>query len=166
MDLSAYDSFEAEDPSRLPNEDVIRAAIQKVATDLTGLIKAPLVDPFTGPAILSGRAAGVFFHEIFGHRVEGHRQKDEDEGQTFTKSIGKPVLPEFLSVTFDPTRATAAGTYLNGSYEYDDEGVKARPVTVVDNGILKTFHVTGMPKTDEGFPPRTATVANSRARNR
>ena len=45
----------------------------------------------------------MFFHEIFGHRIEGHRQKDESEGQTFTKSVGEKILPDFLSVTFDPT---------------------------------------------------------------
>ena len=61
------------------------------------------------PAILSGRAAAVFFHEIFGHRIEGHRQKDEAEGQTFTKAVGTPVLPDFLSVVFDPTRKTLDG---------------------------------------------------------
>jgi TldD protein len=108
------------------------------------------VDPFVGPAILSGRAAGVFFHEIFGHRVEGHRQRDEREGQTFTNSVGQPVLPEFLSVVFDPTRRTMAGADLLGSYEFDDEGVRARAVTVVDKGTLREFLMARMPL--PGFP--------------
>ena len=98
-----------------------------------------------GPAILSGRAAGVFFHEIFGHRVEGHRQKDETEGQTFTKSLGTKVLPEFLSVIFDPTRRKANGVDLNGYYRYDDEGVPARRVALVENGVLKTFLMSRSP---------------------
>ena len=29
----------------------------------------------------------MFFHEILGHRVEGHRQKDEDEGQTLADKV-------------------------------------------------------------------------------
>ena len=70
---------------------------------MEALITAPTAEPFVGPAIFSGRASGVFFHEIFGHRIEGHRQKDESEGQTFTKSVGEKILPDFLSVTFDPT---------------------------------------------------------------
>ena len=107
--------------------------------------RPPAVEPFVGPAILSGRAAAVFFHEIFGHRIEGHRQKDESEGQTFTKAVGTPVLPSFLSVVFDPTRRTLGGMDLNGYYTYDDEGVKARPVTVVDNGVLKTFLMSRSP---------------------
>ena len=69
----------------------------------------------SGPAILRGRAAGVFFHEVLGHRAEGHRQKDEDEGQTLTDMVGKRVFPSFISVYDDPTltdwaasRSTAA----------------------------------------------------------
>ncbi len=139
MGLFTFQSFEASDPKHLPSETVLEGAVQKVATDLVALLKAPPAEPFVGPAILSGRASAVFFHEIFGHRVEGHRQKDVAEGQTFTKMLNQKVLPDFLSVVFDPTRYEFKGTDLNGYYEYDDEGVKARPVTVVDHGTLKTF---------------------------
>jgi predicted Zn-dependent protease len=150
MDLSLMESFESTDPSGLPKEDTLMAAVKRLASEIEGLTKAPLMEPFAGPAILSGRAAGVFFHEIFGHRIEGHRQKDEAEGQTFTKSVGQPILPEFLSVVFDPTRKSAEGVDLNGSYAFDEEGVKARPVTVVDKGVLKTFLMSRSPI--EGFP--------------
>ncbi len=149
-DLSVMESFEAEDPSRLPKDDAIAAAIKKAGADLTQMLKAPPADPYVGPAILSGRAAGVFFHEIFGHRVEGHRQRDETEGQTFSASVGKSVLPEFLSVTFDPTRKSTETTDLNGWYTYDDEGVAARRVGLVDKGILRTFLMSRTPIA--GFP--------------
>jgi len=145
MDLSTFDSFTAADPANLPSEEAVAKSVDKVAKDLVGLLKAPVVDAFAGPAILSGRAAGVFFHEIFGHRVEGHRLKDDTDGQTFAKRIGQPVLPDFLSVVFDPTLRKAAGEDLNGWYQYDDEGVKARKVTVVDKGILKTFLMSRAP---------------------
>ncbi len=116
-----------------------------MANDVTNLLKAPEAEPFVGPAIFSGRAAGVFFHEIFGHRVEGHRQKDESEGQTFTKSVGTKVLPDFLSVVFDPTRRKIDGIDLNGWYDYDDEGVKGAARTAVDKGVLKTFLMSRSP---------------------
>ncbi len=144
-DLTTFDSFEAVDAPGLPKDEAIAAAIDRVAKDLTALLQAPEVQPYVGPAIFSGKAAGVFFHEIFGHRIEGHRQKDESEGQTFTKSVGNKVLPEFLSVVFDPTKRKLDGVDLNGWYEYDDEGVKARPVTAVENGILKTFLMSRSP---------------------
>jgi TldD protein len=145
MDLGAFQNFQASEPGRLPKPEAVEASIDEAVANLTKLLHAPTVEPFVGPAILSGGAAGVFFHEIFGHRVEGHRQRDEGEGQTFTKSIGGSVLPDFLSVVFDPTRRNLGPVDLNGYYVYDDEGVKARPVTLVDNGILKTFLMSRSP---------------------
>ncbi len=150
MDLTTSQTLEAEEPGKLPKDDVVMASVMKVINDLKGLLKAPEVDPLIGPAILSGSAAGVFFHEIFGHRIEGHRQKDESEGQTFTKSVGKSVLPDFLSVIFDPTRHTLNGNDLNGWFSFDDEGVPAQRVAVVESGVLKTFLLSRSPI--EGFP--------------
>lgn len=150
MDLATSETLEAEEPGKLPKDSAVMAAVNRVITDLKGLMKAPGVEPLIGPAILSGRASGVFFHEIFGHRIEGHRQKDESEGQTFTKSVGAKVLPDFLSVIFDPTRHSFGGTDLNGWFSFDDEGVPAERVTVVQKGILKTFLLTRSPI--EGFP--------------
>jgi predicted Zn-dependent protease len=150
MDLSDSAYFDAMNPSGLPNDEEILASIEKVARHVEELLKAPVTEPVVGPAIFSGRASGVFFHEIFGHRIEGHRQKDEAEGQTFTKSIGEKVLPEFLSVDFDATRKKIGGVDLNGYYEFDDEGIPAEPLRLIDHGILKTFLMSRSPI--EGFP--------------
>lgn len=144
-DLVALESFDAEDPARLPKDDALVVAVRKAIATLEKLRSAPQPDPFVGPAILSGRAAGVFFHEIFGHRIEGHRQTDLQEGQTFSNSVGKSVLPEFLTVISDPTLHSTAGSDLNGWYDFDDEGVAARRVTLVENGILKTFLLSRTP---------------------
>jgi predicted Zn-dependent protease len=144
-DLSTFETFEALDAAGLPDDGKIAAAIDHVANDVLHLLKAPEAEPFVGPAIFSGRAAGVFFHEIFGHRIEGHRQKDESEGQTFTKSVGTKVLPDFLTVVFDPTRREVGGIDLNGWYDYDDEGVKGQKITAVDKGVLKTFLMSRSP---------------------
>jgi predicted Zn-dependent protease len=144
-DVANFQSFEAEDADHLPDDKTVLAGIDRIGKDVTALLSAPEAEPFVGPAILSGSAAGVFFHEIFGHRIEGHRQKDENEGQTFTKSVGTEVLPSFLSVIFDPTRHSAAGEDLFGWYDYDDEGVKAKPMTAVENGVLKTFLMSRSP---------------------
>ncbi len=150
MELYRYETFDAFTPDKLPGEAVIVAAIERMAKDLLDLRKAPVIEPFTGPAILSGRASGVFFHEIFGHRIEGHRQKEEDSGQTFTKQVNKPILPDFISVYDDPTLKVLANTDLNGYYQFDDEGVKAQRVPIVENGILKNFLMSRSPI--KGFP--------------
>ncbi|HEY6249140.1 MAG TPA: metallopeptidase TldD-related protein, partial [Candidatus Angelobacter sp.] len=123
MESIRAETFAGESVEQLPGEAEIRARVEKMASDLKALRTAPLAEPFAGPALLSGRAAAVFFHEVLGHRLEGHRQRGEQEGQTFTKKINQQVLPEFLSVTDDPTERTLNGTKLAGWYQYDEEGV-------------------------------------------
>ncbi len=145
MDLVVNESFEAKEFATLAKEKEMEEAVDRLGTELQTMLKAPVVDPFVGPAILSGRASGVFFHEIFGHRIEGHRQKDDAEGQTFTKSVNKPVLPDFLSVVFDPAIEHVGKVDLNGYYVYDDEGVKGNRVVLVENGVLKTFLMSRSP---------------------
>jgi predicted Zn-dependent protease len=82
---------------------------------------------------------------VLGHRLEGQRQRGDEEGQTFTKEVGKPVLPDFLSVADDPTLTESGGAWLSGHYEYDDEGEKARRVNLIDDGVLKTFLMSRLP---------------------
>jgi predicted Zn-dependent protease len=145
MELPRYQSFFAYRPEDLPDDAAVLAEVRTMIDDLQALRTAPLVEPYAGPAILSGRASGVFFHEIFGHRVEGHRQRSEDDAQTFGKMVNRSVLPETFSVVFDPTVRHLAGTDLAGHYRVDNEGVKARRVTVVENGILKSFLLSRRP---------------------
>ena len=145
MDLYRFEAFDSHTMDRLPSDEKIRQTIEAMVADLKALRAAPVIDPFTGPAILSGRASGVFFHEIFGHRIEGHRQKSETEGQTFTKKVNQPILPDFISVVDDPTTERINEVDLNGYYKFDDDGVAAQKVTVVDKGILKNFLMSRSP---------------------
>jgi TldD protein len=145
MELMRVETFQAESIEHLPSSAEVGARLEKMATDLKALRDAPVAEPFDGPALLSGRASAVFFHEVLGHRLEGHRQRGEQEGQTFTKKVGQSVLPEFLSVVDDPTLRKLNGLDLGGWYEYDDEGVPASKVNVIDNGILKSFLMSRMP---------------------
>jgi predicted Zn-dependent protease len=150
MGLFRSKVFDARFPGNLPDDRTIKAVIHKLIKDLLALRSAPVMEPYTGPAILSGEAAGVFFHEIFGHRIEGHRQKDEHEGQTFTKKINQQVLPTFLSVYDNPTLEQYEKKDLSGYYLFDDEGVKPQRVSLVENGILKGFLLSRSPV--KGFP--------------
>ncbi len=145
MDLFRERTFEAETVQGLPAQAELEAAIRDLGKSLEALRKAPVTEPFDGPAILSGRAAAVFFHEVLGHRLEGQRQRGDEEGQTFTKELNKEVLPTFLSVADDPTVTTFGKTWLSGSYEYDDEGQKARRVDLIQDGVLKTFLMSRLP---------------------
>jgi predicted Zn-dependent protease len=145
MELLRVETFQEDAAGQLPSDAELQAKIEKMGTDIKALRAAPPADAYAGPAMLSGRAAAVFFHEVLGHRLEGHRQRDEAEGQTFTKQVGKQVLPPFLSVTDDPTLKTLNGVRLSGTYQYDDEGVPAQKVNAVENGVLKNFLMSRMP---------------------
>jgi len=145
MELMRVETFQAESMDHLPPASEIAAKVEKMAADLKALREAPLAEPFDGPALLSGRAAAVFFHEVLGHRLEGHRQRGEQEGQTFTKKVGQAVLPDFLSVIDDPTQRKLNGLDLGGWYEFDDEGMPATKVEVIKDGVLKNFLMSRMP---------------------
>jgi len=147
MELMRVETFQAASPDQLPSEAELKGKIDKIAADLKSLRAAPEAEPYAGPALLSGRAAAVFFHEVLGHRLEGHRQRGDTEGQTFTKKVNEQVLPAFLSVTDDPTLKVLNGVELAGTYAFDDEGVPAQKVTAVENGVLKNFLMSRAPIT-------------------
>jgi predicted Zn-dependent protease len=148
MELVRVETFESSKAEGLPTEKDLIAKEEKMASDLKALRVAPLAEPFDGPALLSGRAAAVFFHEVLGHRLEGHRQRGDTEGQTFTKKVNQPVLPTFLSVYDDPTVGTINGIPLSGTYSHDDEGVPSQRVPLIQDGILKNFLMSRMPITN------------------
>jgi predicted Zn-dependent protease len=145
MDLFRAETFEADSTGHLPSQQEVLEKTTALAKNLDQLRVAPITEPYDGPAILSGRAAAVFFHEVLGHRLEGQRQRGDEEGQTFTKLLGKPILPSFLSVADDPTLASFQGHPLSGHYLFDDEGQPAQRVQLVDDGVLKTFLMSRLP---------------------
>jgi TldD protein len=102
--------------------------MRELGKSLEALRKAPVTSRSMGRQSERPRGGGVLPRSA-GHRLEGQRQRGDEEGQTFTKDVGKEVLPTFLSVADDPTRTKFGDTWLSGSYEYDDEGQKARAWT-------------------------------------
>src|ERR1700757_954136 len=150
MNIERYYNFDWVDPKDAPSDKEVATASATLRTEMDGLVKAPLNEPSVGPALLTGRAAAVFFHEVFGHRAEGHRQKDISEGQTFAKKVGEPILPDFLSIVDDPTAKKEGHEDLLGYYRFDDEGVSSHEVVLVDHGVLKNFEMSRSPLAD--FP--------------
>lgn len=150
MDLDRYYNFDWVNIADAPDDKAVFAAGATMRKELEGLVAAPINEPSVGPALLTGRAAAVFFHEVFGHRDEGHRQKDVSEGQTFSKKVDQQILPDFLSIVDDTTMRKLGSTDLLGYYEYDDEGVRAHRVVLVDHGVLKDFEMSRSPLV--GFP--------------
>jgi TldD protein len=145
MDLSLYKTYFVTDLKDLPKDELVVSQIDALVKKLEELKQSPVVDPYSGPALFSGEATGVFFHEIFGHRVEAARMKSENDAQTFKNKIGQQVLNKNISVIFDPTITSYKGFRLSGSYKYDDEGMKSQRVAVVDKGVLSDFLTSRTP---------------------
>ncbi len=150
MDINRYANFDWVDPVDAPDDKTVLARVHTMIGELEALDRAPLVEPYAGPALLTGRAAAVFFHEVLGHRLEGFRQKDITEGQTFARKVGEPILPDFISVKDAPTEVKLGSEMLLGYYPFDDEGAPAQSVSLVDHGVLKSFLMSRSPLV--GFP--------------
>ncbi len=151
MDLRLYRWKDVRDPGSLPTQVELETWAEDLVDHTVALRDAPLGAPYDGPILLRGPAAGVFVHEVIGHRVEGHRQKDDDEGQTFRDRVGDTLLPTSISIVDDPTIDTWAGEHLNGHYAYDQEGHPAQRATIVDNGVFAGFLMSRSPIDVEGF---------------
>ncbi|MDR2382994.1 MAG: TldD/PmbA family protein [Prevotellaceae bacterium] len=150
MSLPLFLSYFAIDAKDLPSDAQVLNDAKKMSELLSDLRKAPVAESYSGPALMTAEAAGVFFHEIFGHRVEGARLKQESDAQTFKKKVGELVLPKDISIIFDPKLKKYANIPLNGSYVFDDEGIRGQKVEVVKDGILKSFLMSRTPI--ENFP--------------
>jgi len=143
--LENYRMFTSANPDEIADENMLTGAAKDIVEEILALRKAPLMDPYTGPAVLSPEVTGVFFHEVIGHRLEGERQKDEKEGMTFKDKVGQKIIPEFFTIIDDPTISNYNGTTLVGNYSHDDEGVPAQRVVLVENGILKNYLLSRTP---------------------
>ena len=150
LDLSRVKTYDFDDMKNFPKEETIAKDIDESIAELKNLLNSPNQEPYTGPAILENRAAAVFWHEILGHRLEGHRQKSESEGQTFAKKVGEKIMPDFLTIYDDPNIHDYKGQFLRGYYFYDDEGVRSQRANLVENGVLKGFLMQRVPL--EKFP--------------
>jgi TldD protein len=150
MDLSRYKIYDSDDPKDIPDEAAIARDIDGSIAELKALRDASPAAPYSGPVLIEARAAGVFFHEILGHRLEAQRQKSEASGQTFAKKVGELIMPGFISVYDDPTLRAQGAQFLRGYYRYDDEAVRARKAALVENGVLKGFLMGRSPIKD--FP--------------
>jgi len=139
-------------PAELPTAEELRASTQKVLDLIAGLRKAPLMeDQYRGPVLLAPDAADSIVARLIGAPVLGRRPRPGVTTRTtgdFASSWKQRVLPDFMDVTDDPTVERAAGRSLLGFYHYDDDGVEARSVKVVEHGTLMNYLMGRQPIRD------------------
>lgn len=145
LEISRDGAYDVASVKDLPPAEELEADMRQSLEELEALSKAREGEAYNAPVLLKGRAAAVFVHEVMGHRLEGYRQKNAEDGQTLSGKVGQRVISELITLTADPTMKEFNGCPLRGYYEYDDEGVKARPVVLVENGVLKNFMMQSSP---------------------
>ncbi len=137
--LALSRTWSAHTEAGLPERSALVAEVDALEALISDLRVAPEQEPYTGPAILTDQAAAVFFHEILGHRMEGHRLKQVNDAQTLRSMVSQPIMPSFLSLYDDPGLERYVGTDLNGFYSFDSQGVPAQRAVLVKDGVLLGF---------------------------
>jgi len=138
----------------LPSPSAFKTHAQAVVGTLQQLRAAPVVEEqYRGPVLFDADAATVIFASLIGENVLGRKpalgQPARVQG-AFASSYLSKVLPDFLSVTDDPTLSSWQGESLLGHYDVDDEGIRPAKVTLVDRGKLVAYDLGRTPIRD--FP--------------
>ncbi len=140
--------------SELPDSATLASDTAKMLETLKKLREAPLVEEdYRGPVLFSNDAASDVFYGLIGNNVLGIRPKPGESARTtgeFSSNYKGRVLPTFLSVVDDPGMKSFHGHSLIGSYEVDEEGVRAEAVPVIRDGMLVDYLLGRMPIRD--FP--------------
>lgn len=139
----------------LPSEQDLAGRVRALAGRLKDLRAASTLENYNGPVLLESDAAAQMFRleflpNLLGTRrflsdFPGYQQMASQFDNPFVDKIGARVLPDFLSVTDNPTLAEFGGVKLGGFCKMDDEGIPARETRLVEKGILKTLLTTRDP---------------------
>ncbi|WP_297418933.1 TldD/PmbA family protein [Thermococcus sp.] len=98
----------------------------------TSLLHARAPPSGTFDVMMDPELTGVFIHEALGHAVEADSVKNGDS--ILGGRLGEMIGVEGLNVVDDPT---LPGKF--GSYVYDDEGVRAKRIELITDGILMNY---------------------------
>jgi predicted Zn-dependent protease len=154
MRLSRNPFWMVANPDELPTHDKLMAESKKMLDTVVALRQAPIVEEeYRGPVLFAPDAADDVIASLVGANVLGRKPQLGRPNRTtgaFATSYKTRVLPNFLTVVDDPTLKDFQGKSLVGNYDVDDDGVKAQPVTLVENGTLVNYLVSRQPIRD--FP--------------
>lgn len=138
----------------LPSREKLLSDAKQALETVVALRKAPIVEEdYRGPVLFAPDAADDVIASLVGSNVVGRKPQPGKPNRTvgaFATSYKTRVLPAFLSLIDDPTLKDFEGHSLVGSYEVDNEGVKAQPVSVIQNGMLDNYLLGRQPVRD--FP--------------
>jgi len=149
--------------SALPGEEQLAVRIRDMGNRLVELRSAPLVERYNGPVLFEGEASAEIFGQALAPKLVASRRPVTESPQfemltsrvesSLQDRLGARVLPDWASITDDPTRQEQNGVPLLGGYSVDYDGVRAHKTVVVENGILKTLLLSRAPV--RGIPHST-----------
>jgi predicted Zn-dependent protease len=152
--MSLHDSvtFYAHDAAHLPPDAELQSSINTMAENLVALTSAPRGEDYNGPILFEGMAGPQIMAEVLGRNLTVTRAPGGGGGRggaaqpgEFEGRAGARVLPESFDVVDDPAQTEWRGRALFGSYKVDREGVSAKPLRLVDKGVLKNYLLTRQP---------------------
>lgn len=154
MKLKHYIPFYAAVAAGLPGEKEMAAGIRQMARELTALSSAPVMKEYIGPVLMTKQASAELFAQVLAPHLSGEREPLSSEPRLadtvftskLTQRINRRVLPREISISDDPGKTTFAKQSLIGSYVVDDQGVTARPVKLVESGVLKNLLMSRRPR--------------------
>ncbi len=152
MRLSRSPAFMVARPEELPTHDTLMGEAKKMLETVVALRQAPIVEEeYRGPVLFAADAADDIVASLIGQNVLGQKPQLGKPNRTtgaFATSYKTRVLPNFLSVVDDPTLKVFQGKSLVGSYAVDSEGVKAKAVKAIENGMLANYLIGRQPIRD------------------
>ncbi len=145
-------TFHSLDPAHMPGDAETRRIVTAVAENVTALTKAPKGEDYNGPVLFEGMAGAQVFAEVLGKNLTLTRRPVMEGGRggggsasEFEGRMGSRILPDSFNVVDDPTQTEWHGRALFGHYQVDREGVLAKPLKLVEKGVLKNFLLTRQP---------------------
>jgi predicted Zn-dependent protease len=152
MRLSRSPAFMVARVEELPTRDALMGEAKKMLETVVALRQAPIVEEeYRGPVLFAADAADDIVASLIGQNVLGQKPQLGKPNRTtgaFATSYKTRVLPNFLSVVDDPTLKVFQGKSLVGSYAVDSEGVKAKAVNAIENGMLANYLIGRQPIRD------------------
>lgn len=118
----------------------LESACEERAQEALALLDAPPLPEQTTDLILSGDLVSLQIHESIGHPLELDRVYGSERnfsGTSFATPAKRGSLryaSQIVTVVTDPSSPGGLGTY-----GYDDEGVPARRVGLIDQGLLVDY---------------------------
>jgi hypothetical protein len=155
-ELADSQVFAATTERDLPSVEIMETAIKEMSRNLTQLKSAKLADNYSGPILFEGQSAAELFNQLLRGDLGASQEKLDSENNSFfartsdqlKNSLGRRILPTFISITDDPLTQEFKSIRLVGGYKIDDDGIPAQKIVLIDKGILRTLCMSRIPTTD------------------